>query len=526
MSSESAPSTPPTTPESRFSRLRRLGAAILTEGLASLRRSAWIVLLAAGSLAAGVAFTWVFIAPRYSDPSTRLYSSKFGYGTVARKMRLPFPVKSHQIGRREITARVHGEGLVATEPVQVPLVAMARIDKVHAGEGDRVQKGQLLVELDSRRAVVKLDAAQAALRTALAERERTFLGSSYVLANERPEKQIIDLQTSRKMVEIQQELADMEKNLATKGAGNRRDVLLSQQVLLNTLNKLREDEWAYGVAEQGRKQSLDIADSKIDEALLAYRHRELELEEYRVFAPCDGIVERCLIHAGEYNQDPGKPAFLVNRGTWFEARLDQTTTGRVKIGDRAVVHLEAFPNESLEGRVARIAPTVSYDTGGPEATRPVRPLGSGAPEWPSTYAVRIELNEHALPVVPGLTGFARIEQGGEALAAPLAAIFARSGRSALVYVLDGEAFEPRTVTLGAIADGWAEIRGGLTSGEEILIEGHEGLEPGDSIEVTARNGEPLAERRRYASRKPAAGTGQGGRADADDKSNRSPGGAP
>jgi multidrug efflux pump subunit AcrA (membrane-fusion protein) len=450
-----------------------------------------LILICAASFVLGVGFLVVFIGPRYTDPTTWLHTSKFGYGTISRKLGRPFPVASRVTTKRVMLSRLHGEEILSSEPIQIPIIAMARIEKVHAATGDRVTKGQLLVELDVRRAAVKLEAANSALKTAVAEKERTVIGSSYIMANERPDKEKIHLLTAQRSTAIQEQLIAMEKELLARGSASRGEFLAKQLDLLLAINKLREAEWNFNTAESGRKLSIEIADTKIEEARLACKHREIEMDDYRVHAPCDGIVERCLVHAGEYNQDPGKPAFLVNRGLWFEARMDQTTAGRVLVCDPANVYLDAFPNQPLNGRVTRVAPLVSYDLGGPEATRPVRPLGSGAPEWPSTYAARVEFDAPPLPLMPGLTGFTRIDGNREVLAVPVEVLLARSGRSALVYVVEEGRYRPCKVVLGSVFEGWAEVRSGLDAGAEVLTDGHQVLEPGDRIALNSRDGQPV-----------------------------------
>ncbi len=444
---------------------------------------------------ASLIFSSVFLAvvvwPRYRDPITRLYTSKFGYRGVARTLGHPFPVTGQTIHRCVMTSRLQGEGMLASEPIQVPIVTMGRILRVHVEEGDRVKKGQLLVELDDRRAKVKVAAADAAITTAIGERERTKLGSSYILEQERPERDKLRLQTARELAAIQRSLARIDQELSARGSLSRRELLMGKAEVISAKARVREMEWSVKVASAGQRESVSIAESKLEEARLALEHRQLELEDYKVFAPCDGIVERCLVHEGEYNPDPGKPAFLLAHGLWFEARMDQSTVGRFALGDSALVYLEAFPNQPLRGDVTKISPKVSYDLGGPEATRPIRPLGSGAPEWPSTFAVRIELEANDLTLLPGMTGFVRIQPQREVLAAPREAVFAQSGRSALVYIVDGSTYRPQKVVLGTVSEAWAEIRSGLRGGEVVLTDGFHSLEPGDRVALTRSDHRPV-----------------------------------
>ena len=98
-------------------------------------------------------------------------------------------------------------------------------------------------------------------------------------------------------------------------------------------------------------QSVVIAESAVWEAELALKHRLHELKDYQIYSIADGRIERCLVHEGEYNQDPGKPGFVIASGAWFEANFDQGAFRRLKVGDRAEVRLESAAKRVLIGKV-------------------------------------------------------------------------------------------------------------------------------------------------------------------------------
>jgi len=282
----------------------------------------------------------------------------------------------------------------------------------------------------------------------------------------------------------------MQQRLVTRGYHY---PLLMYEQQLNAIQiraEARQAAFLLDVAEKGKVQSLKIAEQAVQEAELALRLRASEREDCQVFSPVDGVVERCLVHAGEYNQAMGRPAFLVAAGTWFEAQFDQTTFGQFRVGDGAEVRLEARPDRVFAGRIELIHPFVSYNLGGPETDRPIRPLGTGAPEWPATYAVRIHLDDPKIapevPIVPGLTGFARIMLKSELLAIPRAGVTVISRDEGLVSVVRGDDFEPKSVVLGMTDGDWTAIRSGLAPDDEVIVDGHHALMPGDRVTITRR----------------------------------------
>lgn len=456
------------------------------------RGDAWLYLTATVSLMLASFFLVFAIWPRYKDPLTRLYSTRLGYPVVARKFNQPFPVKTSTVDRRQLASSCQGEGSVSSEPNLVPMVPVGRIVRVHARIGDTVKKGQLLAEIDDRFQIVKVSEAKAALDSALNEQQRVVFGTTYTLQNERPDVERIRLRGSRASLKIYDELLAIDRKLNDLSYVSKRDTLLDQLLALKLESDLREQEYMLKIGEKGIKESLLIAENVVQLTRLELKFRHMELDEFKIYAPCDGVIERCFIHEREYNQGPGTPAFLIDESAWFEARMDQATLGQFAAGDRTQVYLQAFPGQPLLGKIDRIIAIVSYDLGGPKATRPVRPLGTGAPEWPSTYAVRIKLDSGKLPVVPGLTGFARICPEKEAVAIPVEALFARSGRTGCVYVVDDDSYLLKKVVFGATSDGWVEISSGLEPGMRVLSEGFQLLKPDDQVEVTHQDGNPIA----------------------------------
>ncbi len=457
-----------------------------------LRENRLLILFGLLTTLFGVLLTWLAIAPRYTDPITRLYTSKLGYAGVARKLGKPFSVTAVTVKVQPISAVYQGEGTTQSEPVMVPLIPMGTLLSVRGEVGDHVKKGDLLVVIDDRKARVKIAAAKAAIDIAISELERTEIGSSYILEQERPERDKIRLKYATLRAQIHEELIAMEAELNHRGVANRLDLLKQRLEQIEVLARIDETELSLQMAEVGSDASVEIAKAKIREAELALDHRELELEEYRIYSPADGIIERRLVHEGEYNQDPGRPAFLLATGLWFEARMDQTTLGRFAVGDPAEIYLEAYPGQPISGTISKILPLVSYDLGGPESTRPIRPLGTGAPEWPSTFGVQVSW-ESGPQIVPGLTGFARIYKETNGISIPNVALVARSGRTAFVYRVEGDQWKAKDVVLGLSARGYTEILEGLKPGDIILSNGYQVLESGDQVAVEVLDQKELKE---------------------------------
>lgn len=445
----------------------------------------WPLTLCAVTGALCIVVAYKIVWPAYKNPIARMYTSNLGYSAVIRKTDGQFPITSAQVTEREIVGKFIGEGLVQSEPIQVPMIAMSRIVKVNVIEGQRVRRGEVIVELDDSRALMKIESAKAAIQTARAELDRVQLGTVNVLQEERPDILELRAQSASEQTRLANELLGMATTLRSKGAISEAEFAARQVASIRAQIEERQQKIAAEMAETGRSSSILIGESAIREAELTLAHRLKEMDDYKSLAPADGIVERVLVHDGEYNQDPGRPAVLLACGLWFECYLDQTALGKVTVGDRVEVRLSAYQDRIFRGTIERVRPLVNFALGGPETNRPIRPLGTGAPEWPATFSVRVVLEETEELVVPGLTGYATVIQQRSTLSVPRGTVMGVSGNRGIVFVIgdDGESFEPRNVVMGIHDDHFVEIRDGLSQGELVIADGYQVLKPGDRIAI-------------------------------------------
>jgi Cu(I)/Ag(I) efflux system membrane fusion protein len=126
--------------------------------------------------------------------------------------------------------------------------------------------------------------------------------------------------------------------------------------------------------------------------------------------------------------------------------------GMVRRGQAATIRITAYPDQVFNGEVTFIYPTVTPET--------------------RTARVRIELpNKQGLlkPAMYGSVELASVPGNNKVLAVPDSAVLDTGTRRLVLVDLGGGRFEPRTVKLGMHADGYAEVLGGLTAGEMVVV---------------------------------------------------------
>jgi RND family efflux transporter MFP subunit len=134
---------------------------------------------------------------------------------------------------------------------------------------------------------------------------------------------------------------------------------------------------------------------------------------------------------------------------WVFAEVFQNDLGRIKVGDRATLSVDAYPGRTFEGRVNFIYPQVDMTT--------------------RTVRARLAFSNPGLKLTPGMfVNVALKLGGGTQLVIPAAGVL-QSGTRQVVFVNRGDGYlEPREVELGARAGDDFVVLKGLQEGEEIV----------------------------------------------------------
>ncbi len=197
----------------------------------------------------------------------------------------------------------------SAEDVTITVDFSAQVTAVHFEEGQRVEQGHLLIELDSRKRDLRL-------RQATTTVEETRAG----------------LEEARRDLQRRRELAD-------SGAVSR-EVLDRSEIALRRANARYED------------------------ALAAHHLAERELTESRVLCPVSGIVDRKAVEQGETVM-PGQ--FLGSIQTVDRVRVQVYVSERevndLRVGTRAEVRSASVPGSLFQAKVEAVGIKADPKTG-------------------------------------------------------------------------------------------------------------------------------------------------------------------
>jgi RND family efflux transporter MFP subunit len=195
----------------------------------------------------------------------------------------------------------------------------------------------------------------------------------------------------------------------------------------------------------------DISDAQIAELERTRQPRKT----LRILAPQDGFVIEKDVVEGQMVDAGMKIYRLADLGlVWVLADIYEQDLPYIKLGQETTVTLSYLPDREFRGRVTYIYPNVD------EKTRTAR--------------VRMEFHNPGYFLKPGMFATVKVvsELEPSALLIPDMAIL-RSGEKTTVFVaLDGGKFDPRTVTLGPLAENdQYQVLSGLKEGERIVASG-------------------------------------------------------
>jgi HlyD family secretion protein len=300
-----------------------------------------------------------------------------------------------------------------------------RVARVLVDQGEVVKAGQLLAEMEP----VDLDARLAAGAAAAAGATKRVTSAEAALAEA----------TSR---------AQLAKSSADRFADLRKKNFVSQEAA----DAKSHEAAAAQAARQAAAAALAAAKDDVRRAQAEVAGAGQNRANLRLASPVDGIVTARLAEPGSTVVAGQAVVQVIDPGSlWLRVRIDQGRSQGLANGLPAEISLRSRPGEKLMGRIERV------DWIG-DAVTEERIANVVFDDRPAGLAIG-ELAEVTL----------RLPAIENALAIPAAALQRQGGRSGVWQPVEGRArFAPVTAGLMS-ADGWVEVRAGLTAGAAVIV---------------------------------------------------------
>ncbi|MBM7865935.1 efflux RND transporter periplasmic adaptor subunit [Heliobacterium gestii] len=328
--------------------------------------------------------------------------------------------------------------LAAKDELKLVPKGQGKVARINAEVGQRVNAGDMLLELDNADIQARLDAANAGVEVNKASLERARL----------------QLDMDKIALDDAQRHYDRVKALFDAGATSQSDFDAAKSSLDTSTKRCASDE-----------VSVASAQAQLNQSQAQVRQTQVDLENAVLRSPISGIVSARNVNVGEYVSNTAT-AFNVVRIDTVEVKADLTESdvNSVRPGQEVEVKVAAASDKPFKGRIAKVSPA--------------------ADEKAKTFPIWIAVDNGDYILKPGMFAEFQLATAHKtnALTAPAEAVVMRSGAPILFVITDNKAVERKVKT--GFSDGKrVEILDGLKDGEMMATGGQMTLADGAPVAI-------------------------------------------
>lgn len=372
--------------------------------------------------------------------------------TAAKRGGKAVEVKIVSVDTRDLVASVTASGQVQPRTkVDVASDISGRIVRLAVKEGQIVQKGQFLLEIDPEQYVAAVQQAEAALSASKAQ-------AAQARANLLQSKRNYDRQTEIKKTNPQ---------------------LVSDSDLETLKTQLEVNEALN-----------EAAIHSVEQSTASLRTARSNLNKTTIAAPMAGRITRLAVEQGEtavpgtFNKDAALLLTISDMSVLeTKVKVDETDVARIALGDSAVVQIDAFPDTTFLGKVIEIAHSALRNAGAANSQdqsidyevtiQLINPPPDTRPDFSATAKIVTDTRKQVLSIpIIALTVRENEELSGEDSAvtvgkAPVKEVGKRDVEGVFIVGTDNKVtFRP--VEVGISGENYFEVIKGLTAGERIV----------------------------------------------------------
>ncbi|MBD2057597.1 efflux RND transporter periplasmic adaptor subunit [Oculatella sp. FACHB-28] len=380
-------------------------------------------------------------------------------------------LKVEPVARQSLSFGVQATGQIEASPsrrVEVTNPVGGTVVKLLVEPGDTVEAGQPLAVITS--------GELAELRVTALENSAERQGDvQQAQANLRLAQQSYDRQQqiaqtaidqARTELRVAQEQYDRDQELTEQGAIPRREFLESEAHLASARQALTEAESRLEVLEartevERTQTALQVAQSRAQLSAGTYRTRLQQLGAspnsdgtITIKAPIAGTIADREVTLGQSAEDAGATLMTIvdDRTVLATANIYEKDLSQVSQGQRVRVTISSLPEQVFEGRIITIGSVVEGES--------------------RVVPVKAELDNGDGTLKPGM--FAELEVLTDRTPEPVVVIpqsaLVEANGQQLVFVQNGNTFQPVEVVLGRQAGDLVEVKSGLFEGDRVVTQ--------------------------------------------------------
>ncbi len=325
------------------------------------KKTPWMVGLVAAGLV-GVAATVPLVA-RNSAPRQNI-------------SQLTVPVQS-----KNVVARITASGdVVPVRRLNLNPKTAGRLEKLYVEQGDQVQQGQIVAQMDRseleaqrEQSLAELSQAQANLSLLRAGSRPEAIGQAQATVNQ-AKAEVTAAQTK---LDLATQRTQRNQSLAVAGAISRDqlDEVLNNErsaragleqaraQLNNTIQQLNQQE------NGPRSQEIEQAAAQVETARARLKQIDTQLNDTIIRAPFDGVITQKNATVGDFvtptsfTTSSGAATSIVTLASDLEvlAKVPEVDIGQIKSGQQVEIKADAYSKQTFKGVVRLVSPEAKED---------------------------------------------------------------------------------------------------------------------------------------------------------------------
>lgn len=249
-------------------------------------------------------------------------------------------------------------GNVDIRTVNMSFRVGGRLASLNVDEGDKIQAGQILGQLDRAPYENALQQAQANVSTAQAQYD-------LMMAGYRAE----EIAQAAAAVKQAQAAYDYAQNFYQRQLGLRQNSAISVNDLENARSSRDQTQATLKSAQDklrqyragNRPQEIAQAKASLEQAQAALAQAKLDLHDTTLIAPSDGTLMTRAVEPGSMLSAGGTVMTLsLTHPVWVRAYIDEKNLGQAVPGREVLLYTDSRPNQPWHGKIGFVSPVAEF----------------------------------------------------------------------------------------------------------------------------------------------------------------------
>jgi HlyD family secretion protein len=384
---------------------------------------------------------------------------------LLRNVLLGTPTKVYAATSGELVQSVVASGrIISPQRVTVALQSSGRVSRVAVVEGQTVESGQLLIELDNSDSRASLAQANAAVAQAQAKLRQLGELSQPLAMQTLAQAQASTIQARKTL--------SRNRDLVAQGFVSQAAVDDAQRAVDVAASQVASAQAQVKTNASGGSDVL-LAEAALRQALAGAQLARVKLDQGQVLAPSSGVLISRSVEVGDIVQ-PGKALMVLAASgqTQILIQIDEKNLSKIALEQKAYASADAFASQRFDAVVAYINPGVDATRGSVEVKLNI-PNPPAYLRQDMTVSVDIETARRNAAVVIATN---TVEDAGT--------------DKPWVLVVRGKRTVKQFVELGLRGDTRVEVLAGISAGEVVVPVSKTGVKAGQRVRATVATESP------------------------------------